>query len=194
VLDLILHFSSVVPSKRPHSPDLPYPINRPRQAINPSDMWLQELHSKVWNRENRRAELFRETTLTIADYIKLQKILKAKHPKREDDTYEARVVQPIKANFLRTLEPSGPAHPQPGSDVEDDELRSLFPATIKYLDISCLQLSETPRIPVPLLIRRDYQVMSDLLEKAASHPVIVSGQPGTGEAFVLHSFFESNPV
>jgi hypothetical protein len=53
------------------------------------------------------------------------------------------------------------------------------------MDLSSLKLKKPPpRIPVPLLIRQEYHVITNLLNKLPegdAGSAIVSGQPGTGE-------------
>jgi hypothetical protein len=76
-------------------------------------------------------------------------------------------------------------------DGMDDELRVLFPATVTYMDLSSLKLKKPlPRIPLPLLIRKEYGIITNMLNKLPegnAGSVIISGQPGTGETFLLFS-------
>ena len=70
---------------------------------------------------------------------------------------------------------------------DEDEPRSLFPFTLEYLDLSCLQLEvTTSRMPVVFFIRDEYKFLSEILDKLNGSG-IVSGQPGTGRilAFLL---------
>ena len=110
-----------------------------------------------------------------------------------------------KLNFLRSL-------PQPDDNDSDDEderlsnrdedeeasnadddaeIKSLFPFTIRFLDLSTLELKEVPpHLPVPLILRQDYKDISKLIKKNYEHgavSVLVTGQPGTGEFLVSPS-------
>ena len=71
-----------------------------------------------------------------------------------------------------------------GDDAVDEELRSLFPFPLEYLDLSRLHLqSPPPRMPLPLLIREEYTFLSRLLDdlpKGGSGSAVISGQPGIG--------------
>lgn len=47
------------------------------------------------------------------------------------------------------------------NDGIDDDLRSLFPVKIRYLDLSCLELQNLPtRLPLPMLIRDEYDIIT----------------------------------
>ena len=117
-------------------------------------------------------------------------------------------VQAIKLEFLRSIpthvasaapldsgneqfEVSGREDDEDPEDPydPDDELRACFPSIVKYLDLSSLQLRYTsPRIPLPLFIRPEYEVFSALLdanEPSSENSAIISGQPGIGEMVVL---------
>ena len=77
-------------------------------------------------------------------------------------------------------------------DDEDEDVRepqSLFPSSLRLLDLSLLGLKQklTHRFPSPLHLRQEYKVLSELIEKQPQNSggsVIVSGQPGTGEFLV----------
>jgi hypothetical protein len=157
-----------------------------------------ELHSKIWGRQDLLPKLFREVEVTVEHYDALQKRLKELRPDRDSPDYNGDVdtVLSTKLDILLSYEPPmlTPAHPdnqQTGSkdlgENDDDtnvELRSLFPAKIKYLDLSSLELAEmTERLPVPILLREEYHLISQLLEqlpKGIAGCAIISGQPGTG--------------
>jgi hypothetical protein len=74
-------------------------------------------------------------------------------------------------------------------DGVDDELHALFPATVTYMDLSSLKLKKPlPHIPLPLLIRQEYGIITNMLNELPegnAGSVIISGQPGTGETFIL---------
>jgi hypothetical protein len=148
--------------------------------------------------------LFYEVEITAAHYVELQKRLENLYPNRNSKDYRNDNVISIKLDVLQSFAPPPEALIQvayPGSDdkqieVEEDEdkednygmdneLRAFFPATVTYMDLSSLKLKKPPpRIPVPLLIRQEYSIISDMLNKLPegnAGSVVVSGQPGTGE-------------
>jgi hypothetical protein len=74
-------------------------------------------------------------------------------------------------------------------EEDDTVLESLFPSFVSFLDLSILNLKETApsRLPLPLLIRKEYEHISDLIKKnpqSSGGSVIISGQPGIGEFLV----------
>jgi len=82
-----------------------------------------------------------------------------------------------------------------GDDEDEDEdedvreIQSLFPSSLRFLDLSSLGLKKmlTPRFPSPLYLRQEYKVLSDLINEQPQNgggSVMVSGQPGTGEFLV----------
>lgn len=107
----------------------------------------------------------------------------------------------VKLQILRSTDAPSPgsplsntnAHQSDQSHVEDvnddDELDSLFPTTIQYMDLSSLGLQKrTKRLPQPLLFREEYAIISGMIEdlpEDANGCVVVSGQPGTGEPLLL---------
>jgi len=111
----------------------------------------------------------------------------------------------VKLQILRPTEAPSPASPllntnahqsdqshvEDAGDINDvdDELDSLFPTTIQYMDFSSLGLrKQTNRLPMPLLLREEYSIISRRIERLpynAKGCVVVSGQPGTGEALLL---------
>jgi hypothetical protein len=183
-------------TKRTHSPDSFQPVKHIRSEIHPEDAWLLELHSKTWGCEASRQELFHEIELTASHYTELQKRLTENCPHRDSPSYEAEDVVSIKSDILLSFKPTqGPGVPlchtehkqhELDEDLEDgldDELRSFFPFTIKYVDLSCLK-SKFIRVPRLFLIRQEYDDISVLLEKLPKNDrgsATVSGQPGIGE-------------
>ena len=83
-----------------------------------------------------------------------------------------------------------------GSEINEDDLEasnedvsdinSFFPFTLRFLDLSTLDLKAVPRrLPLPLFLRKEYDDISELIEKTPKESsVIISGQPGTGEVLV----------
>ena len=71
--------------------------------------------------------------------------------------------------------------------VDDSDINSFFPFTLRFLDLSTLDLKEEVpgHVPLPLFFRQEYDDISALIEKGPKNgSVIVSGQPGTGEVLV----------
>jgi hypothetical protein len=72
--------------------------------------WLAEVHSKVWNREGLKPQLFRAVKVTQEDYAKLQECLKEVHQNRgspyDHDFVKKADVERVKLDFLRSLTPA----------------------------------------------------------------------------------------
>ena len=138
-------------------------------------------------------------------YDALQDRLNQKYPNRDLEEYDGSLhcVLSDKLDILKSTTPtesSSPQHPDNSEDQADDgddpepskggdsELESLFPATVRFLDLSSLELQdEADRFPSPLLLREEYDYISKLINKRphdASGSVIISGQPGTGEVLI----------
>ncbi len=169
--------------------------------------WLAEVHSKVWNREGLKPQLFREVKVTGGDYAALQECLKELHPDRDSRYYygDNVDVKNAKLDFLQSLplaaEDLSPQHPNDNDNrVDDDDdseendpvIKKLFPSILRFLDLSTLNLKERipSHLPLPLLLRQEYNDISELIkEKPQSNrgSVIISGQPGTGGFLVFLS-------
>jgi hypothetical protein len=174
--------------------------------MRPRDLpWLEELHSRIWSREDLEQTLFRQVEVTRAHYDELQDSLNLKYPDRDSEEYngDGHYVISDKLDILkRTIpaEASSPRHTDNNEDrVDDDddmeasneddfEINSFFPFTLKYLDLSCLELeNKSARLPSPLFRREEYDDISNLIKNKSQDgrgSVIVSGQPGTGEVLV----------
>ncbi|KAF5376092.1 hypothetical protein D9615_007752 [Tricholomella constricta] len=185
--------------KRPHSPYASADAKRLRTDDDPRDAWLVELHSKIWDRQDLAPQLFPEVEVTYEHYHELQRRLMELHPNRNSPDYngDAHIVLSTKLDILLSYKPSLKTDSKDDEDLgEDDgddtnvELRSLFPAKIKFLDFSSLELKETSeRLPVPLLLREEYDFISGLLDSRPRNNAgcaIISGQPGTGKTAFLH--------
>jgi len=124
--------------------------------------------------------------VTRADYDKLQGDLKEKHPGRDSPQYDGKMVD---VRSEKTCFPSVDVDDGPEASNEDDsEINSLFPFTLRYMDLSTLELKHTSdRFPSSLFIREEYDHISKLISeqpKTGKGSVIVSGQPGTGEVLI----------
>jgi len=177
--------------------------------------WLEEVRSKVWKKKQLERDLFREVKVTQAHYTELQERLNEQHPDRDSPEYDGRKhdVRNVKLDVLRLIPGKGfsPRHPDnedrddddpeasnndapemdvggPGASNEDGcEINSLFPFTLRFLDLTTLGLKNTPkRLPSPLFLRQEYDDISALIEaeRRIKDPVVVSGQPGTGKILV----------
>ena len=170
--------------------------------LNPS--WLEEVWSKIWNKERLVPQLFRKVEVTQAHYTELQRRLKQQHPDRDLPEYNGRErnVQGVKLDLLRSIPPLSPQHPDNNEDHvghgEDPEagngdeldINSHFPLTLSFLDLSSLDLKKKipDGLPLPLFLRQEYNDISALIEKEGRGKygsVVVSGQPGIGESLVF---------
>jgi hypothetical protein len=175
--------------------------------------WLAEVHSKIWNREGLKPQLFRAVKVTRENYAKLQERLKELHPDRDSphshDFVNKDGVRHVKLDFLQSLTPaedSSPQHPDNNDNLvgddgdseedgseEDDVIKRLFPSILRFLDLSTLNLKEwipSHKLPLPLLLRQEYDDISKLIKKrpqGSRGSTIISGQPGTGEFLVFLS-------
>jgi len=137
--------------------------------------------------------------VTRAHYDVLQNRLKELHSDRDSPGYDGTKpdVRSVKLGFLRSLTPTETLRPDDsdGDDSEasheaDPEIKSLFPSILSFLDLSTLKLKEnvSDRLPLPLLLRQEYEDFSDLIKKrpqTSAGSVIISGQPGMGEFRVV---------
>lgn len=180
-------------------------IKRLRTDDHLQHAWLFELHSKIWGRQDLVGKLSYKLEITAAHYFQLQKRLDHLYPNRSSEDYWNGNVLSTKLNILQSVAPppvsslipvmstGGEGEQIEGEQIEvdgmDDELRAFFPATVEYLDLSSLELKKPPpRIPLPLLIRKEYHIITNMLNKLPqgnAGSVIISGQPGTGETLIL---------
>jgi len=155
-----------------------------------ADKWLFELHNKLWGQEHLRHSLFRTAELTSTHYRELQARLDAKHPNRHSESYCATEdVWSIKLDILLNFTPSSPP---PTVDWDDDdidvddvdiELDEILPSEIRFLDLSSLDLKNSLGAQFPMLIRKEYDIISALLNEG---PNDVTGScvfTGIGETF-----------
>lgn len=180
---------------------LPFPLSYQARLFPPH--WLYELHSKIWNREDREPELFRKVKVSRAHYDALQALLNGKYSDRDRPEYKGDNddVTRYKLDILKSItkEAASPQHTDNNEvevnddddddDGDDDEaIDSLFPFTLRFLDLVSLPLVRTPvRFCSPLLIREEYDEISKLIEgypKGGRGSVIITGQPGTGEFLI----------
>ena len=192
------------------APQDEYPFKRRRLADDPGPSWLEEVHSKIWNRKELEPELFRKVKVTQAHYTQLQMRLEAQHPDRDLPEYDGKDndVLSVKLDFLRSIPPLFSHHPDNDDDDSEAsnedpfEIDSFFPRTLNFFDMSTLSLKNNlpAYIPMPLFLRQEYNYISTLIEKEPRrnvNSVIVSGQPGTGEVLVSLSVTQgltSSPI
>jgi hypothetical protein len=106
------------------------------------------------------------------------------------------IADPEPSNEAADSEPSNEAaDSEPSNEAADPEpisedevvLQSLFPYNLEFFDLSALALKVVERLPLPLLLRKEYKIISKLIEnepEGSRGSVLVSGQPGTGEFLV----------
>ena len=154
-----------------------------------------EVHSKIWNQNYLRPQLFRDVLVTQSHYDALQQRLEELHPDRFSPNYSSMApdILSAKLDLLRSLIPAEASPQHPDDDVEADpeiqSLKPLFPSRLSFLDLSSLKLEQdiAKRFPLPLLLRQEYEHISELIKSKSQDSggsVIVSGQPGTGEFLV----------
>ena len=172
-------------------------------ADDPNSTWLEEVHSKVWDKKELEPKLFRTVNITRTHYTQLQERLKQQNPDRDLPGYDGRLhnVRSLKLKFLQSITPLPPQRPdnnevQVGdgdnsraSNTDGSEIGLFLPFNLSYLDLSSLDLKkELPaHLPSPLFLRPEYDHISTLIDKEPQNnegSVIVSGQPGTGEVLV----------
>lgn len=160
------------------------------------DAWLPELHGKIWNRKDRWQELRHTVEITAAHYDELQRCLDKLNPDRHTREYLAgsESVLSTKLDILRNFKPplvtpalefaacadNEQAENNEEENKDDDGPCSIFPVTIEYLDLSCLQLKNMmSSMPLAFLIRDEYRTLDDIVDRLDSG--IFSGQPGNGK-------------
>ena len=186
-------------------PDEP-PLKRARLDEDPDSRWLEGLRFNLWNKKDLEKEIFREVVVTKAHYVELERRLGEQYPDRDLPGYDGSVhdVRTIKHDVLDLDISALPQYPDDNVDQVDHSLEegkedvsdtnSLFPFTLKFLDLSTLDLKHMPqRLPYPLYIRNEYDDISNLIEDPSRPPtkyrsVILSGQPGTGEILQLRPY------
>ena len=176
------------------------------------DPRLPELHTKLWKQEQLQPTLFHTVDVTRAHYAELQNRLNAAEEKRNSENYITKNIISIKLDILQIFVPDAAAAVECDPEVNDpdinmkhegdsdevdsdddsypDELFEFLPATIRYLDITPLQLQHHPRISFPLLLRDEYDIMSNNLQdmqvfEGIAGSCLITGQPGIGEPRLL---------
>jgi hypothetical protein len=159
-------------------------------TYSPKDLWLVELHSKLWNRKDLKPSLFRQVEVNVGHYHALVRSLEKEYPSRDSDDYNADDVLSVKLKVL-----NNPVNTEAtGDDLTESEITEIyshFPWTLRFLDLSPLNLvNPPPRLPMPLLVREEYDNISQIIDSrqlTSAGSVLVSGQPGTGEICLLLS-------
>jgi hypothetical protein len=103
------HSTNIVPASQ-HK----YPLNL---------HWLEEIHSKIWSRDDLEWDLFRKVEVTQAHYAELQKRLNDQHSARDLSEYDGGQlnVRSVKLDFLRSITPLLPRHTGNNEDRVDDD-------------------------------------------------------------------------
>jgi hypothetical protein len=154
---------------------------RSRAADDPklTDLpWLEEVHSKIWNRKDLRPQLFRNVEVTQAHYAALQKRLKELHSDRDSPDYDGAKpdVLSVKLDFLRSLTPAEAFATTSHHDMSTTTMiRRQATRTILKLNHSSHPFSAFESV--------NFSAQEERAENSGGS-VIVSGQPGTGEFLV----------
>ena len=103
----LYHMSIRAHSYHAHTFSAPVLGKRSHAADDLGPPWLMELHSKIWNHEEFRPQLFRKVKVTRGDYAALQNRLKELHSDRDslDYSVDKTGVLDVKLKFLRSLTP-----------------------------------------------------------------------------------------
>ena len=131
--------------------------------------------------------------VTRATYDTLQNRLNGKYSERiKGYKKEWRYVLSDKLDVLNNAVTVNDDEMEPGNGSEsesDCEINSYLPFTLRYLDLTFLDMSNrSNRFPLPLLYRQEYddilKIIKNKNHNAGRGSVIISGQPGTGEILV----------
>ncbi|TDL27110.1 hypothetical protein BD410DRAFT_783297 [Rickenella mellea] len=161
------------------------------------DVWMRELHRTLWNKPEMRTQIYREVTLTFEDFVQLERILDAKFPDRDNTPSSGLRADEIKREFLNKVRNrdaaggGGGSTSLGGGDPEKfGDLKKFFPLKVEYIDLSILGLKFLhPRCPLSIFIRKEYAIISDVLESRGTGrqgSAVVSGQPGIGKTTYLY--------
>jgi hypothetical protein len=157
-----------------------------------SDPWLFELHTKLWKRDQLpvRSSLFRTVEVTLTHFTELRARLDAATQVDRSDhniQYKSNNVSSIKRDLLNNFVPGNGGSKLDDlekNDTDPDALLEILPATIRYVDITPLDLTHPLRVEFPLLIRDEYDVISTMLnnrKEGFEGSCLVTGPPGIGE-------------
>ena len=137
--------------------------------------------------------------VTRAHFTKLQERLDVQLPDRNEPGYDGKDhdVRSVKLDVLITPQHPDNIDPEASNaemDVDGPEasdkdrygINSPFPFTLKFLDLTSLDLKGVvSRMPSPLFIRQEYDDLTALIEhELQNDSVVISGQPGMGEVLV----------
>ncbi|KAI0005333.1 hypothetical protein BJV74DRAFT_880612 [Russula compacta] len=174
--DLSDHSPATTPPNHKHLKHYLSFLGKPSRAADdpkPTDLpWLEELHSKIWGRGGLKQGLFQDAEVTRTHFNELQDRLRELHRDRDSPGYDGTKadVRSIKLDFLRSLTSAG--------------VSAFWTYQVLKLE------SEVPdRLPLPLLLRQEYKVISELIKEQPQNSagwVVVSGQPGAGKTVYLY--------
>ena len=126
--------------------------------------------------------------VTEAHYTELQDRLKAQYPDRYSPGYDGKHdVRSVKLDVLRLVpkKEDGSKMDVDVPEASDGNGSKILPFTLRFLDLSTLNLKNVPeRLPPLLLLRQEYDDITALIGPHTEDSVVVSGQPGTGEVLV----------
>ena len=125
--------------------------------------------------------------VTRVHFIELQDRLKAQHPDRYSPEYDGdHDVLRVKLDVLQFVPKKEDSSKM---DVDGPEASDgddyFFPFTLRFLDLSTLDLKNMPGpLPPLLFLRQEYNEITTLIGSHTHVSFVVSGQPGTGEVLV----------
>jgi len=125
--------------------------------------------------------------VTQAHFNELQERLKVQRPDRYSPEYDGdHDVLGVKLDVLQSVpkKEDDSKMDVDGPEECDENGDPIFPFTLRFLDLSSLNLKKVPRrIPLLPYLRQEYDDITALIAQK-NRPVVVSGQPGTGEVLV----------
>lgn len=201
--------------------------------------WLEELHSKLWGREDLIDQVFRAVHLTKEDFVELQHNLHDLSPRRNHIDCISTDVLEAKIDFLRSRTATRPLtiiteslvpkvvlckgamdvdehregrHDEDSEGVDDEAGEAevvvvadrsyidedaavlshgptaVLPCTVRYMDLTCLNLQYFGRVSKVLLIRDEWDAVIDIFnarKKGIKGSALWTGQPGIGKTSLL---------
>jgi hypothetical protein len=109
----------------------------PNRAKPTGLTWLNELHTKIWKKEEFRSLLFRDVEVTYSDYTALQKALEKRHSDRDKPDYNGRNIDvlAVKLDYLRSLPPAK-VLPTKASSAKEPKASSTKASKASSADVS----------------------------------------------------------
>jgi hypothetical protein len=172
---------------------------RPRIASSDPPQWLIKLYSALWG-QLIRDQIIRRTTLTFAQFLKLNDDLNNKNALRKANDHQTTLVLKEKLAVLgETVTTAEAIREDPDADnphretvttaettdndkeadqdEEDDdprcEYKQYFPVVVDYVDLSVIGPpdSNPPRCPYTIYIRKEYAIFDGLLKHESEQSI-----------------------